>query len=79
MKHRMSKYVVTKDRRFKLGQSSLDESESIQTQLGAEYDACCWSLTVTADRLRKSDDETVNSIFAQIEFSGLGKIKTGFQ
>ncbi len=57
----------------------IEDSESIQTQFGAEYDACCWSLALTADRLRKSEDEFRNAIFAQIEFAGLGKIKTGFQ
>ena len=57
----------------------IDDSESIQTQFGAEYDACCWSLTLTADRLRESDDDFRNAIFAQIEFDGFGRVKTGFQ
>lgn len=57
----------------------IEDSESIQTQFGAEYDACCWSLTLTADRLRESDDEFRNALFAQIEFAGFGRIRTGFQ
>ena len=57
----------------------IEDSESIQTQFGAEYDGCCWSLTLTADRLRESDDEFRNALFAQIEFAGFGKIRTGFQ
>ena len=57
----------------------IDDSESIQTQFGAEYDACCWSLTLTADRLRESDDEFRNALFAQIEFAGFGRVRTGFQ
>ena len=57
----------------------IEDSESIQTQIGAEYDACCWSLTLTADRLRESEDEFRNAIFAQIEFAGFGKVRTGFQ
>lgn len=57
----------------------IEDSESVQTQFGAEYDGCCWSLTITADRLRESEDEFRNAIFAQIEFEGLGKVRTGFQ
>jgi len=57
----------------------LDASESLQTQLGAEYDACCWSLSLVADRLRKAEDDYVSSLFAQIKFSGLGEVATGVQ
>ncbi len=71
--------VSSQWRLFGTQRYDIDDSESIQTRLGAEYDACCWSLTVTGDRLRKSDDEFRNAIFAQIEFAGLGRIKTGFQ
>lgn len=56
----------------------LDASENIQTQLGFEYDACCWKLRLTADKLRRSADDYRNSIYAEIEFTGLGGVRTSF-
>ena len=56
----------------------LDASENIQTQLGAEYDACCWRLRLTGDRLRRGTDDFRNALFAEIEFTSIGSFTTSF-
>lgn len=56
----------------------LDESESLQTRVGFEYDACCWRLRLAADRLRRSNSETRNAVFAEFELTGIGKVNSGF-
>jgi len=56
----------------------LDASENIQTQVGAEYDACCWKLKLTADKLRLSSDDYRNAVYAEISFTSLGAVRTSF-
>jgi len=56
----------------------LDASENIQTQIGAEYDSCCWKLKLTADKLRIASDDYRNTVLAEISFTSLGAIKTSF-
>jgi len=61
---------------FGIERYGLEESENLQTRIGIEYDACCWRFRVAADRLRKTNDETRNSIFAEFELTGIGKVDT---
>jgi len=61
---------------FGVERYGLEESENLQTRLGFEYDACCWRLRVSADSLRRSNQETRNAIFAEFELTGLGKVNT---
>lgn len=57
---------------------SIEDSENLQTQLGFEYDACCWRLRVSANRLRTTKDDSRDSILAEFELTGLGKVRSGF-
>ena len=55
---------------------SLEDSESLQTQIGFEYDACCWRLRLSANRLRTTNSDDRNSILAEFELTGLGRIQS---
>lgn len=70
--------LSTRWKAFAVQRYDLDDSENVQTQLGAEYDACCWSLRIVGERLRTAEDEYRNAIFAEIEFTSIGGLKTSF-
>ena len=55
---------------------SIEDSENLQTQVGFEYDGCCWSLRLSANSLRTTDSDERNSILAEFELTGLGGIST---
>jgi len=55
---------------------SIEDSENLQTQFGFEYDACCWRLRLSANRLRTTNSEERDSILAEFELTGLGKVRT---
>ena len=57
---------------------SLETSESLQTKVSLEYNACCWRFRIGAEnRVTRSFDEDRDAIFAELELTGLGSIKTG--
>ena len=56
---------------------SIEDSENLHTQIGFEYDACCWRLRLSANRLRTTSSDDRNSILAEFELTGLGKVRSG--
>ena len=63
---------------------SIDDSESLETTLGVEYNACCWKLRFTGqERVQNTrnvdDDDKRQSFFIELELTSLGSIRTGLQ
>ena len=66
---------------------SIEDSESIETRAGVEYNGCCWKLrfvgTSRVDtRLRRTNttmdfDDKRTAFFIELELTALGRIKTG--
>ena len=58
---------------------SLEDSESISTMLGFEYNACCWKLRFTGqDRISNNNiDDKKTSFFIELELTSLGSIRSG--
>ena len=57
---------------------SIEQSNSIETFGGIEYESCCWGAKLVARRfLKDSDGVHDNSIFMQIHFRGLGGFGRG--
>ncbi|NNC98912.1 MAG: LPS-assembly protein LptD [Gammaproteobacteria bacterium] len=58
---------------------SLEDSESISTTIGLEYNACCWKLRFTGqERINNYTLEDKNtSFFVELELTSLGSIRTG--
>lgn len=59
---------------------SIEDSESLSTTLGLEYNACCWKLRfVGTDRLNNRNiDDKKTSFFVELELTSLGSFKSGF-
>ena len=57
---------------------SIEQSNSIETFGGIEYESCCWGAKLVARRfLKDTDGVHDNSIFMQIHFRGLGGFGRG--
>jgi len=65
---------------------SIEDSESLETRAGLEYNGCCWKLrfigTSRVDtRLRRTNpsdsDDKRNAFFIELELTALGRIRTG--
>lgn len=58
---------------------SIEDSESLSTTLGVEYNGCCWKLRVTGqERLNNRDiEDKKTAIFVQLELTSLGRVRTG--
>ena len=65
---------------FKAQESfSLEDSESLFTQLGLEYNACCWKARFTAqERITdRNIDEKRQAFFFELELTSLGSFSSG--
>ena len=60
---------------------SLEDSESLSTSLGLEYNSCCWKLRFTGqERINNRNiDDKKTAFFIELELTSLGKLRTGFQ
>lgn len=58
---------------------SIEDSESLTTDLGVEYNSCCWKLRFSAqDRISNRDiDDKKTSFFIELELTSLGSFRTG--
>lgn len=56
---------------------SLNDSRSLETFAGFEYDSCCWALRMLARQHRdKPEEDADNSVLVQLEFKSLAGIGT---
>lgn len=55
---------------------SLRDSKLLAGLLGFEYNACCWSLRLVANRFTTATQKTSTNIFVQLELNNLMKIGT---
>jgi LPS-assembly protein len=68
---------------------SLEDSESIETRAGLEYNGCCWKLRFIGSsridtRLRRTNeingvdsDDKRTAFFIELELTALGRLRTG--
>lgn len=58
---------------------SIEDSESISTTFGMEYNSCCWKLRFTGqDRIHNRDiNDRKTSFFIELELTTLGRVRTG--
>lgn len=58
---------------------SIEDSESISTTLGLQYNACCWKLRFTGqERLHNRNiEDKKTSVFIELELTSLGRFRTG--
>ena len=58
---------------------SIEDSESISTSVGLEYNACCWKLRLTGQErvTNRNIEEKKTSVFLELELTGLGKVRSG--
>jgi len=58
---------------------SIEDSESISTTLGLEYNSCCWKIRfVGQDRINNRDiEDKRQSFFVELELTSLGRVRTG--
>ncbi len=65
---------------------SIENSESLESQVGLEYNGCCWKLRFIGSsridsRLRRTSndgsDDKRNAFFIELELTALGSIRTG--
>ena len=63
---------------------SIEDSESIETRAGLEYNGCCWKVRFIGSsrvdtRLRRlnEDDDKRTAFFVELELTALGRIRTG--
>jgi LPS-assembly protein len=65
---------------------SIEDSESLETQAGLEYNGCCWKLRFVGSsrvdsRFNRSNnldlDEKRTAFFIELELTALGRIRTG--
>jgi len=60
---------------------SLEDSESLSTTVGLEYNSCCWKLRFTGhERINNRDiEDKKTSIFVELELTSLGRFRTGIR
>ena len=58
---------------------SLEDSESLSTTVGLEYNSCCWKLRFTGqERIsNRNIDEKKTNFFIELELTSLGSVKSG--
>ncbi|MFT5571213.1 MAG: LPS-assembly protein [Cryomorphaceae bacterium] len=58
---------------------SIEDSESLQTDAGLEYNSCCWKLRVLGqDRIsNRNIDDKKTSFFIELELTSLGRFRSG--
>ncbi|MGB5224204.1 MAG: hypothetical protein WBN49_03425, partial [Arenicellales bacterium] len=56
----------------------IEESDFLRSGLAIGYSACCWGVTVAAQRRIDNQSEYVNSFLLTFTLNGLTNIKTGF-
>ncbi len=58
---------------------SLEDSESLSTTLGLEYNACCWKLRfIGSNRINNRDiEDKRTAYFIELELTSLGRVRTG--
>jgi len=66
---------------FAANRYSIEDSESISTNVGVEYDSCCWKLRFSAqDRIDNRDiEQKRTSFFIELELTSLGSFRTGLE
>ena len=59
---------------------SLEDSESLYSSLGVQYNGCCWKVRVFGqERLRdRNIEEKRSALFVELELTSLGRVRTGF-
>lgn len=64
---------------FGSGRYSIEDSESISSTIGFEYNSCCWKLRFTGqERINNRDiDDKKTSVFVELELTSLGRFRTG--
>ncbi len=69
-----SRWQIFGDERY-----SLEDSESISSTLGVEYNGCCWKFRITGqERLNNRDiEDKKTAVFVQLELTSLGRVRTG--
>jgi len=58
-------------------QHDLDNSETLESLLGVEYESCCWSVRLAARKWLDDTDNTDSAIYLQFVLKGLGGIGSG--
>jgi LPS-assembly protein len=53
---------------------SLQDNRILELLTGVEYNACCWTARVVAQRFATATNEVSTGIFVQLELSGLVRI-----
>jgi len=58
---------------------SLEDSESLFTDVGVEYDSCCWKFRIMGQERvsNRNIDDKKSAIFFELELTSLGSIRTG--
>ena len=56
----------------------VEESDFLRSGLAVGYNACCWGVTVAAQRRIDNNSEYVNAFLLTLKLNGLTNIKTGF-
>jgi LPS-assembly protein len=60
---------------------SVEDSESLETTIGLEYNSCCWKLRFTGnERINNRDiEDKKTSFFIELELTSLGRFRTGIR
>ncbi|NND82737.1 MAG: LPS-assembly protein LptD [Gammaproteobacteria bacterium] len=60
---------------------SIEDSESLSTTLGLEYNSCCWKLRISGqERIHNRDiEDKKTNIFVELELTSLGRVRTGIR
>lgn len=56
----------------------IEESDFLRSGVALGYSACCWGVTVAAQRRIDNNSEYVNAFLLTLQLNGLTNIKTGF-
>lgn len=56
----------------------VEQSDFLRSGLAVGYNACCWGVTVAAQRRIDNNSEYVNAFLLTLKLNGLTNIKTGF-
>jgi LPS-assembly protein len=55
----------------------IQDSDSLETSLGLEYESCCWKVSVAGRRWLDDTDEFDTGIFLKFTLKGLGSFGSG--
>ncbi|MBT8114572.1 MAG: LPS-assembly protein LptD, partial [Arenicella sp.] len=58
---------------------SFEDSENLYTNVGLEYNSCCWKLRFTGQEriYRRNIEEKKSNFFVELELTSLGRVRTG--